>query len=513
MSKPKGMVMNPLIASLLRPEAYPHPTAAIKLRETHSAWVLLTGPYAYKLRKPVNFGFLDFSTPAKRRWFAREELRLNRRLSPDLYIDLVPVQGIELAVRMRQFNEDNLLPAVLERGALSTNAVEALAEELAIFHSEAAVAREEDGFGTAPVIQEPVLENLKALAGVEELRASLESLSAWLEQTFAELQPFFAERLASGCIRECHGDLHLGNMHLEGDRIRVFDCLEFNPSLRWIDTISEMAFLVMDLQVREQQPLAMRALNSWLDHSGNWSGLVGWRWYSVYRALVRAKVAQLRYLQHPEQKEAAEERNRYVEHAIDCSQAQAQALLITHGLSGSGKSWLCRQIAAELPALQLRSDVERKRLFGLWGEPRQKSMEGELYSRQSSAMLFERTLPRQAEAVLRGGFTPLVDACFLRRSERQRMAALAKQQGVPLVILKLETPLPLIKARIETRQRQGLDPSDATWEVVLQQRQWCEPISAMERSEAAVLELLEPIDAAAALERIRALIRWQAQQS
>ena len=507
------MVMNPLIASLLRPEAYPHPTAAIKLRETHSAWVLLTGPYAYKLRKPVNFGFLDFSTPAKRRWFASEELRLNRRLSPDLYIDLVLMQGSELAVRMHQFNEEKLLPAALERGDLSRNAVQALAEELATFHSKAAVAKEEDGVGTAPVILEPVLENLKALAGVEELRASLESLAAWLEQTFAELQPFFAERLASGCIRECHGDLHLGNMHLEGDRIRVFDCLEFNPSLRWIDTISEMAFLVMDLQVQGQQSLAWHALNSWLDHSGNWSGLVGWRWYSVYRALVRAKAAQLRHEQHPEQKETEEERNRYLEHAIGCSQAQTQALLITHGLSGSGKSWLCRRIAGELPALQLRSDVERKRLFGLWGEPRQKSVEGKLYSRQISAMLFEHTLPCQAEALLRGGFTALVDACFLRRSERQRMAALAKQQGVPLVILKLETPLQLIKARIETRQRQGDDPSDATWEVVQQQRQWCEPISAMERSEAAVLELQEPIDAAAALERIRAMIRRLAQQS
>ena len=430
------MVMNPLIASLLKPEAYPHPTEAIRLRETHSAWVLLTGPYAYKLRKPVNFGFLDFSSPAKRRWFASEELRLNRRLSPDLYIDLVLMQGSELAVRMHQFNEEKLLPAALERGDLSRNAVQALAEELATFHSKAAVAKEEDGVGTAPVILEPVLENLKALAGVEELRASLESLAAWLEQTFAELQPFFAERLASGCIRECHGDLHLGNMHLEGDRIRVFDC-----------------------------------------------------------------------------KETEEERNRYLEHAIGCSQAQTQALLITHGLSGSGKSWLCRRIAGELPALQLRSDVERKRLFGLWGEPRQKSVEGKLYSRQISAMLFEHTLPCQAEALLRGGFTALVDACFLRRSERQRMAALAKQQGVPLVILKLETPLQLIKARIETRQRQGDDPSDATWEVVQQQRQWCEPISAMERSEAAVLELQEPIDAAAALERIRAMIRRLAQQS
>jgi len=428
--------MNPLIASLLKPEAYPHPTEAIRLRETHSAWVLLTGPYAYKLRKPVNFGFLDFSSPAKRRWFASEELRLNRRLSPDLYIDLVLMQGSELAVRMHQFNEEKLLPAALERGDLSRNAVQALAEELATFHSKAAVAKEEDGVGTAPVILEPVLENLKALAGVEELRASLESLAAWLEQTFAELQPFFAERLASGCIRECHGDLHLGNMHLEGDRIRVFDC-----------------------------------------------------------------------------KETEEERNRYLEHAIGCSQAQTQALLITHGLSGSGKSWLCRRIAGELPALQLRSDVERKRLFGLWGEPRQKSVEGKLYSRQISAMLFEHTLPCQAEALLRGGFTALVDACFLRRSERQRMAALAKQQGVPLVILKLETPLQLIKARIETRQRQGDDPSDATWEVVQQQRQWCEPISAMERSEAAVLELQEPIDAAAGLERIKAMIRRLTQQS
>ena len=413
--------MNPLIQRLLQPEAYPHPTGTIALRETHSAWVLLTGPYAYKLRKPVNFGFLDYSTAEKRRFCAQEELRLNRRLAPDLYLDLVELQGppqqarfggsepgIELAVRMRQFDDQQLLSRAVEHGEISPDAIEALADELARFQSAAAVAPANGAWGTPAAVVAPVQSNLSALANAKALQSELAELQEWVNQSTKNLEPFFWQRLRSGRIREGHGDLHLGNMFLENGRIRVFDCLEFNPDLRWVDTISEMAFLVMDLESRGHESLALHLLNHWLDLVGDWQGLVAWRWYSAYRALVRAKVAELRRAQAQAEApsdpagstQAREERDRYIAQALSWCRPHRQAVLITCGLSGSGKSWMSGQIAGAIGALRLRSDVERKRLFGLWGEPRRASRSGDLYRREVSDELFGRILPEQAKAVL-----------------------------------------------------------------------------------------------------------------
>jgi aminoglycoside phosphotransferase family enzyme/predicted kinase len=514
--------MEPLIASLLRPEAYPHPTGPIELRETHSAWVLLSGPFAYKLRKPVNFGFLDFSTPERRRFFAAEELRLNRRLAPDLYLDLVEVQGpperaqlggeepgIEVAVRMRQFDEDKLLSRVASHGPLAETALDGLAGELARFHSQAAVAPVDGPYGTPAAVRQPVDDNLKVLAGVSELAepltVALAELQCWLAAEAARLEPFFSDRLRDGHIRECHGDLHLGNLWLEEGRIRVFDCLEFNPGLRWIDTISELAFLVMDLQVRDQEEGALRVLNGWLDLCGDWQGLRGWRWYSVYRALVRAKVAELRRRQsasaepaaQARQGEAAAERDRYLQRALLWCRPRPRALVLTHGVSGSGKSWLSERLAPRLGALRLRSDVERKRLFGLWGEPRCASLSGDPYRAEVSELLFSHTLPAQAEAMLAGGWPALVDATFLRRSDRQPFLALAERLGVPLLILALACPPQLARARIAERRQLGRDPSDADLAVLARQLQIIEPLSSSERAAASVVEVGPDADPAA----------------
>ncbi|MFO7629980.1 MAG: phosphotransferase, partial [Prochlorococcaceae cyanobacterium] len=312
-----------MIAALLRPQAYDHPTAAIELLQTHSAWVILSGPYAYKIKKPVNFGFLDFSTLALRQHDSEEELRLNRRLAPDLYLDLKAVHGppeqaslqgegpvIDVAVRMRQFDQNQLLSAVVARGELQAEAIDALAEELAAFQRQAAVAPASGPFGSPAMVRAPVDDNIAVLQSELSLAPPLGALRNWIEQEYGRLEDSFQQRLEQGRIREGHGDLHLGNMVLEDGRIRVFDCLEFNPSLRWIDVISEMAFLVMDLDSRGCGSLAIRLLNRWLEISGDYGGLRSWRWYSVYRALVRAKVAHLRA--HQISEVAGLERDRYL---------------------------------------------------------------------------------------------------------------------------------------------------------------------------------------------------------
>jgi len=265
-----------LMAALQRPEPWPHPVQEpIGLIETHISWVLLTGPYAYKLHKPVNLGFLDFTTLEQRLHDCREELRLNRRLSDDLYLGLVAVvEGpagarileasaepgtaplardatvLEVGLRMRQFPQEALLPAALARGAIDSSQVEALAADLARFHQQAAVAAADGAYGTPAAVLQPVRDNITALEPRLPVAAQsqLEQVRLWSERCFAEIRPLLEQRLAAGRVRECHGDLHLGNMLLENGRIRVFDCLEFSPALRWIDVISDMAFLVMDLE-------------------------------------------------------------------------------------------------------------------------------------------------------------------------------------------------------------------------------------------------------------------------
>ncbi|WP_255347516.1 AAA family ATPase [Synechococcus sp. GFB01] len=233
---------------------------------------------------------------------------------------------------------------------------------MARFHASAAIAPAAGPYGTPQAVRQPVLANFASLEPRVEpaLQPPLQRLRAWEEHAFAALTPQFAGRLAGGRVRECHGDLHLGNLVLHRGRIEAFDCLEFNPALRWIDVISDLAFLVMDLQQRGHPEFATLLLNRWLELSGDYAGLRLWCWYSVYRALVRAKVAAL-----GDQPDAV---RAYVDRALAVSSARPRVLLLCHGLSGSGKSHHSAGLLAPLGAIRLRSDVERKRLFGLWGD-------------------------------------------------------------------------------------------------------------------------------------------------
>ena len=499
-----------LMAALQQPQAWPHPVQQpIGLVETHISWVLLTGPYAYKLHKAVNLGFLDFTSLEQRLHDCREELRLNRRLSDDLYLNLVAVVAspagprvvdanvpvaqlpgpvLEYGLRMRQFPQEALLPQALARGAIQAGAIEALASDLARFHHQAAVAPAAGPYGTPAAVRQPVLDNFKALAPnlAPALQPQLQRLQRWADRAFAQLSPVMHQRLAGGRVRECHGDLHLGNMLLEGERIRVFDCLEFSPALRWIDVISDMAFLVMDLEERGHPSLANQVLNSWLACNGDYGGLQLWRWYVSYRALVRAKVAVLSG-DHSATGPAAD----YLAMAErQCGAPGAAALVLCHGLSGSGKSHLSKRLAAAMGAIRLCSDGERKRWFGLWGLSEEPQRQGDPYAAEVSDALFLQHLPSLALGLLQAGFSVIVDATFLRQRYRRAMAEVAERCAVPLRILDLQVPLPLLQQRIRARQRAGFDPSDADLAVLGQQLQQRQPLDRGEQA----LSIPVPID-------------------
>jgi aminoglycoside phosphotransferase family enzyme/predicted kinase len=491
--------MDPMIASLLRPGAYPHPTGGIRLLETHISWVLLTGEVAYKVKKPVSLGFVDFGTLERRRHFCQEELRLNQRLAADLYLDLVEIHGppeqarvggdgpvIEVAVRMRQFDQSGLLPQALAAGAVTGDHLEAFAERLAAFHAAAAVASPGGAYGTAAAVVAPARANLEVLQRLHP-EAGLAPLAAWTEAEAERLQPVFAERLARGRVREGHGDLHLGNLVLHQGAVVGFDCLDFNPELRWIDVISDVAFLAMDLQQRQEPLLAARVLNRWLSACGDYEALATWRWYGVYRALVRAKVLALRLAQlgdaPPAEREVlADQLHGYLHLARRTSAAPGPGLLLMmHGVSGSGKSHLARALCQRHGWIQLRSDVERRRRFGSWGSPFDPVRQGEAYAPTITEELYGTLLPRAAEAVLQAGLTPLVDATFLTREQRRPIQDMADRLGIPWLILSCPVSLAVARERLAQRRREGGDPSQADEAVLLAQWQALQPFTVNEK--------------------------------
>jgi aminoglycoside phosphotransferase family enzyme/predicted kinase len=444
-----------MIAALHRPEAYPHPVRDVSLIETHISWVLLTGTWAYKIKKPVNLGFVDFSTLERRQHFCQEELRLNQRLAAELYRDLVTIHGpaeraslgdpgpiLEVAVRMRQFDQGDLLPEALDQGRVTGDHLDRFAERLAHMHGAAAVAPPEGPWGTPEAVIAPALANLRVLERVLERlpsRHGLDPLALWTEREAERLQPLFAERLARGRVREGHGDLHLGNLVLHQGAVVGFDCLEFNPALRWIDVLSDVAFLAMDLEQRREPLLAARLLNRWLSVSGDYTGLATWRWYLTYRALVRAKVLALRLEQlqaaPPAALAAQLERYLALAHRFRAATRPGQ-LLLTHGVSGSGKSMLAAALCQRHGWLHLRSDVERRRLFGRWGTALEPVRQGDAYAPTVTDNLYGTLLPRAAEAALRAGWTVIVDATFLTRVRRAIFTELADRLATPWWILR-----------------------------------------------------------------------------
>ncbi len=476
-----------LIAGLLRPDAYPHPAPAPRLIETHISWVILAGDYAYKLKKPLDLGFLDFSSLDKRLACCREEIRLNRRLAPEIYLDVVAITGkpeapqvggdgpvLEWAVKMRAFPAE----ATLDREAeLSAEQIDAIAERVAAFHAGAEPAPADSPHGLPDQVVAPVAANfahLRAiLPGDAGTAAPLDRIEAWSQREGERLRGHFAARKAGGFIRECHGDLHLGNIAWVADQPLIFDAIEFNPGLRFIDVANEIAFLTMDLRYRGRTDLAWRGLNRYLEHTGDYAGLPALPFYQVYRAMVRAKVAAILARQHGGDLAACA---RYLDLADALARERRPVLILMHGVSGSGKSWLAQRLLEGFGALRLRSDVERKRLFGLGALDSSARVPGGIYTPEAS----ERTLARLLEygrLLLGAGFPVIVDATFIRRAWRAPFAALARELDVPWWIAPAEAPADVLRERVAARVAAGGDASEAGLEVLEAQLAAREPLS------------------------------------
>ena len=491
----------------------------MRLVETHISWVLLAQSLAYKLKKPLQLAFLDFTTLAARRRYCEEELRLNRRLAPALYLDVVdvcdslpgPTFGgvgpvVDVAVRMCRFPDGALWSEMLAEGTLASCHIDALAQRLADFHRDAAVAPPDSMFGSAASRERVTQGLIDAIDARQDESEASESvidwpgLRAWLGQQQQALSPLWATRRRAGCVRECHGDLHLANVLQLAGEATAFDAIEFDAELRWIDVLDDIAFLAMDLLAYGRRDLAFRFINAYLEACGDSDGLPALRYGLVWRALVRARVTAVGGKQGMHSAARCGERDYLaLAWALSCS-ADAR-LAITHGLPGSGKSVAAQGVVEAAGAIGARSDVERKRLFGL--SARQSSsghVPGGIYDPAATLRSYSR-LREIAMVALGAGWPVVVDAAFLLRSERAAFAALAASLRVPFTVFDCQAELPLLRQRILQRQADGLDASEADVAVLESLTAVEEPLCAAERAVAIVVDAAHAVPPATLAQR------------
>lgn len=468
------------VEQLLEPGCFDHAVDKPRLLETHISWIVLTGRYAYKIKKPLDLGFLDFTTLERRLFYCQEELRLNRRLAPELYLEVVPVtreQGrlrfggpgepVEYAVKMEEFPQAGLFDRKLKRGELTAEMIDELADQVAVFHRSIPAAEGEAPFGNPEQIQAPALENFDDTLPIlphPNLIPSLQALRRWTVDRFAELGTFMALRKEQGFVRECHGDLHTGNVALHKDRVVIFDCIEFCDNFRWIDGVNEVAFLFSDLEHHGRPDLAWRMLNRYLEGTGDYAGLRLLRYYLVYRLMVRAKIDCLRLqqeLSRPERLALETDVESYLQGAEAVVRAPQPWLVLMRGPSGAGKTVQSQALLEAAGAVRIRSDVERKRLFDLDSLAHTGSEVGAgIYTPDASRRTYERLLTL-AGGLLEAGLPVIVDATFLGRRSREPFRELAHRAGVAFRVLDVTAPETLLRRRVSERASSGEDASEA----------------------------------------------------
>jgi len=505
-------ISNELICALQNPLLFDHPVKQFSVIETHISWVILTGFFAYKIKKPVNLGFADFSTLDKRRYFCFEELRLNRRFAPDIYLSVVPIHGsypqpslnkvgevIEYAVKMREFSQQDLLNNYASEKQLKPAHIESLADVVVELHRIAPSVESDSIFGSVGTVTEWTRENfdkIEAEIPKAMLPEYFESLKKWCLWSSDKRLSNMVKRQAKGFVRECHGDLHLGNIAYIDGRITPFDCIEFNPSLRWIDTTSEIAFVAMDLFAHGYPEYAWQFINRYLQTSGDYAGIALLRYYFVYRAMVRAKVEALRVTQKNFATNQQNQSYRAARHYMDLAQQWATnrrpAVIIMHGLSGSGKSTLASQLTGILGAIQIRSDVERKRIFDLDAEQDSGStLEQNIYTHDATNRTYDH-LEDLAKEIILADFTVIIDASFLKVIHREQFRLFASKHGVPFLMLHCNASKDALRDRIVQRMKNQHDPSEANLCVLQHQLESQEEITSKEWNHVNIISSTEP---------------------
>jgi len=507
----------PLIQAMLRPEFYPHPVKGkIDLIQTHISYVLLTGEYAYKVKKPADFGFLNFSTLARRHYFCQEELRLNQRLCPDLYLQVLGIESTseggytwatgageicEYVLQMRQFDQAQLWSQLFNQNALTSELMVELGHQLADFHAQAGTSDVIAEFGQPEKVK-TIVDNSYTLGlgfiGRSQTETQYLSTKAFTDDFFLHHQDWLEQRYNIGKIRECHGDLHLNNICIFNNRIQIFDCIEFNQEFRNIDVIYDAAFLVMDLQFRGRPDLANAFLNAYLEWSNDYAGAVLLPLYLSMRAYIRGNVNSLA-LDDPAIPEAdkvkiAETAAAYYHQAWAYTQPQQGRLFIMVGVSGSGKSTVARVLAQQTNGIHIRSDALRKHLVGLGLRQRgdaDGALDTGIYTPEMTTKTYEHLL-NLGIFLAEQGLTVILDAKYDTQASRERVQTLAQAKAIPVTLIHCSAPVEVIRHRLEHRQG---DIADATAQILESQLARFEPLTAREQAEAITINTEEDIAA------------------
>jgi aminoglycoside phosphotransferase family enzyme/predicted kinase len=480
-----------LLKSLQKPDSYPDTVTSVELIQTHVSYIFLTNHHAYKIKKPVDFGFLNFSTIDRRRFYCNEEVRLNRRLCPDIYEGVVELREsehgpvffgngtiIDYAVKMRRLPAEFMLDRLIESDSISADVMRRVSRVIAEFHrvapSSAAVAE----YGRLERIMYNWQENFDQTIPFEETTLSAddrELIRIWVTAFASEHEQLFKNREEQGYIRECDGDIHLENICLDNGNVHIFDCIEFNDRFRYCDTAADIAFLLMDLDYHGRHDLSDDVIEEYVAVSGDAGSLALIDFYKIYRAFVRAKVESFRLHDVgilPVDQNVAKKRAikyfRLVRGYIERRHLK-QSLFITCGLMGCGKSTLATQFAFELGIPYFNSDIVRKNLASvLPGVQSDTPFNEGLYNQQAHESTYAELL-RQAELQLATGKSVIIDACFTRVEQRARFAALAEQLNVSFIILFISCSEIENKRRLLDRASTGSSVSDGRVSLLAEQ--------------------------------------------
>ncbi len=479
-----------LVETMLRPDFYPHRPESVELVQTHISYVFIAGQEVYKVKKPVDFGFLDFTTLEKRKFYCGEEVRLNRRLAPGAYLGVAEIREVagglslagdgkvaEYAVRMRRLPQDRMLKGLLQEGAVDISVMDAVARKVADFHAAAETGGRIDEVGGIDTIRHNHDENFDQTAKYRGITipahqwAFTRDYIAFFMDRNGDL---LRRRVAEHRIRDCHGDLHLEHICLAGE-IVIFDCIEFNERFRFEDTAAEVAFLAMDLDYNGYPEWAEAFVEAYIRHSGDEAVRTLLNFYRCYYAFVRGKVVSFRLDDRAIGEEGRREARKMAEKYFDWAYTYAArpdrpTLILTAGLMGTGKSVVARQIAPRLGARIIQMDALRKELAGLApGEKRPEAFGAGLYSEDVSQRTYTAALERAAEEI-RAGRSVMIDGSYKRREERLRALDTARSLGADFVVLECRCDESNVQRRLEGRKSEAGEPSDGRWEIFRKQQ-------------------------------------------